>query len=251
MAIEDRTSNMRSLDRAIDVLEALQDAPRGLRLSDVAQATGLPAATTLRILNALLVRGMVEHDGTHYRVGMNLLFGAHAYLSASPLVLAARGDLQDLAVATRLAASVFVRNRMSRVVIARVEGADPLRYELPIGERLPLHLGGGKVLLAQLPTDDQTQAIQANCPFSTVGGVVVTADQFRDELALIRLRGFAVAESERVLGGRSVSAPVIDGQGVVIAAIQVAGTQESLPRERTNAVAAMVQEAALRLGNRL
>ena len=193
----------------------------------------------------------MDHDGTVYRAGVNLLFGAHAYLASSPLVLAARGVLQDLAVSTGLAAAVFVRSRDHRVMIARVEGSNPLRYELPIGERLPLYLAAGKVLVARLPEPEQDALVARVCPFTTAGGREFTTEAYRAELAEILTRGFAVSESERVLGGRSVAAPVLDARGNAVAAIQVVGTTESLPEARTNQVAALTVAAAKALGTRL
>jgi DNA-binding IclR family transcriptional regulator len=242
--VKQPVSNMRSLDRAIDVLETLEDAPRGLRLSEIARRTNLHVATTQRILNALEARGRVERDDTHYRAGVGLLFGAHAYLTASPLVAASRPVLQDLASETGLASSVFVRTGFSRAVIARVEGSNPLRYELPIGERLPLHLGAGKVLAAHLPPQDAEQLIAEVTPFVTAGGQETTSAAFRRELERIRKSGFAVSENERVLGGRSVAAPVRDRHTAIVAAIQVAGTDESLPRSRVKALTAIVRNAA-------
>lgn len=251
MTPTERTSNMRSLDRAIDVLEALEQTPKGLRLSDIAQQTGLPVPTTLRILNALVARGRVDHDGTYYRAGVNLLFGAHAYLTSSPLVQASRAVLQDLVLATGLAASVFVRSRNDRVVIARVEGSNPLRYELPIGERLPLHLGAGKVLIAHLPPEVRDAMVAEFCPFTTAGGRVFTADVYRDELDVILRTGYALSESERVLNGRSLAVPVIGTGGAVAAALQVAGTVESLPTTQVLTVTHALQEQARALGARI
>lgn len=244
-------SNMRSLERAIDVLEVLEDAPRGLRLSEVARRANLHVATTLRILTTLEGRGRVEHDGTHYRAGVSLLFGAHAYLTASPLVAAARPVLQDLAAETGLASSVFVRAGSSRAIIARVEGSNPLRYELPVGERLPLFLGAGKVLAAHLP-DEQIEGLLAEAtPFVTAGGREVTATTLRRELRTIARSGFAVSTDERILGGRSVSAPVRDHDNAIIAAIQVAGNQETIPSRRLKNLTATVRNAADALSRRL
>jgi IclR family acetate operon transcriptional repressor len=242
---------MRSLDRAIDVLEVLEAAPRGMRLTEIARESGLHVATALRILNALQARGRVEHDGTHYRAGVALLFGAHAYLTTSPLVAAARPVLQDLASETGLASSVFVRTGRHRAVIARVEGSNPLRYELPVGERLPLHLGAGKVLAAALSPAELDQLISDVAPFQTAGGREITAEQLRDELATVAAKGYAASESERVLGARSVAAPVKDSEGRIVAAIQVAGNDASFPVERLNTVSATVRNAAQALSRRL
>lgn len=244
-------ATMRSLDRAIDVLEVLEDAPRGMRLTDIARESGLHMATALRILNALQARGRVEHDGTHYRAGVALLFGAHAYLTTSPLVSASRSVLHDLALETGLASSVFVRTGSHRAVIARVEGSNPLRYELPVGERLPLHLGAGKVLAAQLPTPDREALIDQVTPFTTAGGNHVTADEFRRQLADASANGYVASVSERVLGARSVAAPVLDHQRRTVAAIQVAGNDETFPPARTTTLTAIVRNAAAALSRHL
>lgn len=244
-------ANMRSLARAIDVLEVLEAAPRGLRLSEIARRANLHVATTLRILNALEARGRVERDDTHYRAGAALLFGAHAYLTGNPLVVAARPILQDLAAETELTASVFLRSGSSRAIIARVEGSHPLRYELPVGERLPLHLGAGKVLAAHLDDDEREALIKAVAPFSTAGGSEVTAAKMRRELQRIREQGYAEAANERVLGSRSVSAPIYNHDQRVIAALQVAGTTESFPLNRVKPLASAVRNAAEALARRI
>lgn len=251
MTTKPAANTMRSLDRAIDVLEVLEDAPRGLRLSEIARRADLHVATTLRILSALEARGRVERDDTYYRAGVGLLFGAHAFLTASPLVAAARPVLQELASDTGLTASVFVRTGFSRAVIARVEGSNPLRYELPIGERLPLHLGAGKILAAHLSAEDTAELLAQSLPFVTAGGHETTVAAFKRELAAIRKSGVAVSESERIVGGRSLAAPVINGAGDVIAAIQVAGTEESLPRAKVKSLSATVRTAADALSRHL
>ncbi|MFF0338347.1 IclR family transcriptional regulator [Kribbella sp. NPDC004875] len=242
---------MRSLERAIDVLEVLEDAPRGLRLSELARRANLHVATTLRILTTLEARGRVEHDGTHYRAGARLLFGAHAYLTTSPLALAARSVLQDLSSETGLTSSVFVRTGAHRAIIARVEGSDPLRYALPVGERLPLHLGAGKMLIAHLPEDELEPLIAEVTPFVTASGVEVTAAALRRELRGIAASGFAVSRDDRILGGRSVSAPVRGADDEVLAAIQVAGNEETFPTRRTKALTIAVRNAADALSRRL
>ena len=250
MVAESNASTMRSLDRAIDVLEVLEAAPHGLRLSEIARRSGLHVATAQRILGALEARGRVEREDNRYRAGVGLLFGAHAFLTGSPLVLNARPVLQDLAAETGLASSVFVRTGTSRAVIARVEGSNPLRYELPVGERLPLHLGAGKVLAAYLPESLQQRVVDEAVPFVTASGVEIDVEAWREALVTIRARGYVVSEGERVIGARSVAAAVRLGDAVV-AAPQGAGTPETFPESRIEAWSAAVRNAASALGRRL
>ena len=244
-------SSMRSLERAIDVLEILDESRQALRLSDIARRADLPVATTQRILNVLEARGRVERDSTGYRPGVGLIFGAHAYLNSSPLVLAAQPALRDLAAETGLTASLFKRVGWHRVALARVEGAHPLRYEIPIGERLPLHLGAGKVLCAAMPAEEQKALLAEVAELARVDGSVRTRSDFEAELIEIKQRGYSFAKGERVPGMVSVAAPVQSPEGAATAAIQVAGTDEEIPDERIGSLGNEVRRAAYAVARRL
>ncbi|MFB9565694.1 IclR family transcriptional regulator [Saccharopolyspora hordei] len=241
---------MRSLERAIDVLEVLDTSRHALRLSDIARRADLPVATTQRILNVLEARGRVERDATGYRPGVGLIFGAHAYLTSSPLITAARPVLQDLAAETGLTASLFKRIGWSRVVLARVDGARPLRYELPIGERLPLHLGAGKALVANMDPDELDQFLAQLGDRTRADGTAIEQDEFLDDLKQIRDRGYSHARNEREPGMASVAAPVAEPDGSTTAAVQVSGPQDAIPSDRLPGLGIEVQRAAYAIARR-
>jgi DNA-binding IclR family transcriptional regulator len=243
-------TSMRSLERAIDVLEVLDGSRHALRLSEIARRAGLPVATTQRILGVLESRGRVERDANGYRPGVGLIFGAHAYLTSSPLIMAARPVLQDLASETGLTASLFRRVGWSRVVLARVDGTRPLRYELPVGERLPLHLGAGKAIAAWMTPEEIDEFLAQGDDLVGADGAALDPDHFRDDLKRIRDRGFSHAYGERVPGMASVAAPVVDADGVVTAAVQVAGHQEDVAQERIEPPGVEVQRAAFAIARR-
>ncbi len=74
------TNNMRSLDRAFDVLGVLQEAKQPLRLSEVARHSSLHVATVQRILGVLLERGYAARIGDTYTAGPAALAVAHAFM---------------------------------------------------------------------------------------------------------------------------------------------------------------------------
>lgn len=251
MSAEAGATTMRSLERAIDVLEVLENARTPLRLSEIARRAGLHVATTQRILVVLERRGRVEHDGITYRTGVAMLFGAHAYLFSSALAQSARPVLQELASETGLTASLFVRTGWSRAVIARVEGARPLRYELPLGERLPLHLGAGKVLAADMPRDEIKQLLDETGPIVTADGRRVTRKAFMAEIAKIRQQGYGIARSERVPGMSSVAAPVLRPDGSYAGATQISALAEDLRDQELDSLVVEVRRAAVAISLRL
>lgn len=245
------SSNMRSLERAIDVLEVLDNSRQPLRLSEVARRAGLHVATTQRILNSLEARGRVERDDAGYRPGVALLFGAHAYLLTSPLVASALPHLQDLAAATGLTASLFVRTGLSRAVVSRIEGVRPMRYVLPIGERLPLTHGAGKTLAAYLSKEELAELLAASPNLDTADGRHVTKREFTSELSRIRREGFGWSRNGRAIGVASIAAPIFDRSERCIAGVQVAASTADLTEEQIPEVSTEVRRAAAAISDTL
>jgi DNA-binding IclR family transcriptional regulator len=137
--------------------------------------------------------------------------------------------LAELAATTGESAQLFVREGDRRVCVAVHERAAGLRDTVPLGAVMPLERGsGGKVLLAW--ADDGA-------------GHGVAAS----ELAAIRRRGWADSVGEREPGVASVSAPVRDADGRVVAAISVSGPIGRLGQQPGRRLAGSVGAAAERL----
>ncbi|MFZ3566041.1 IclR family transcriptional regulator [Streptomyces sp. BH097] len=237
------SSTMRSLDRAFDVLGVLEDSRQPLRLSEVARRAGLHVATAQRILNVLVDRGYAAKEDTGYTAGPASLATAHAFLVTNRLSQVALPVLQELAATTHLAASLYVRVGSARVLIARVEGRNPLRYQLPIGEKLPLHLGAGKALAASLPEPELDTFIKEATPFTRISGEQVTADELAADLRRVRADGYALSLSERVLGVAAVSAP-ISTPDEVLGALSVTGSSTELTEDDHPHLISEVRRAA-------
>jgi DNA-binding IclR family transcriptional regulator len=134
---------------------------------------------------------------------------------------------------------LYRREGTSRVCVAALEPAAGLRDTVPVGARLPMTAGSGaKVLLAH--SDAATQK------------AVLPAAKFTDRaLAEVRRRGWAQSVAEREPGVASVSAPVRDSRGVVIAAISVSGPIDRIGRRPGARWAADLLSAAEALTRRL
>jgi IclR family transcriptional regulator, acetate operon repressor len=240
---------MRSLERALDVLEVLQRSGGPMRLVDVARATGLTPATTSRILGVLAARGYVTTEGKSHRLGPAVLSAAHGFLVADVLTRAATPALQGLAATTGLTASLYQRVGFERVLVARVDGAEPLRYQLPVGRRLPLHLGAGKALAVDMDDDEldalaeHVRQLGEDAPVDLVG--------LRGDLTALQERGFHVSVSEREVGIVAVGVPVRDAAGRLIAAVSASGPVEKHPRDEVEGQAEEVRRAAAAIGRAL
>lgn len=246
------TSNMRSLDRAFDVLGVLQSAKQPLRLSELARLADLHIATVQRILGVLIDRGFAARSADGYTAGPAALAVAHAFLVTNPLSTLTQPILQQLAANTGFTASTYVRVENSRVLIARVESEHPLSYVLPVGERLPLHLGGaGKTILAEMPDDEVEAALEGVAEIALADGKRLTRVELREQLGTIRHDGYAVSMSERLFGIASVTAPVRSSDGDMVAVLGITGPSDAVDGDSLPGLIAEVRRAASTLGVRV
>ena len=224
------------LDKAVGILHEIAESPCGL--ADLCDRTGLPRATTYRLAAALEVHRLLGRDEEgRWRLGPAVTeLAAHVN---DPLLAASAAVLPQLRETTGESVQLYRREGSSRVCVAALEPAAGLRDTVPVGARLPMTAGSGaKVLLAH--SDAATQA------------AVLPTAMFTDRvLAEVRKRGWAQSVAEREPGVASVSAPVRDGRGVVIAAISVSGPVDRIGRRPGARWAADLLAAADALARRL
>ena len=204
------------LDKAVGVLHAVAEEPCGL--AQLCERTGLPRATAHRLAAGLEVHRLLTRDGAgRWRLGPALReLSARA---SDPLLAAGAAVLPGLRETTGESVQLYRREGTTRVCVAALEPAAGLRDTVPLGARLPMTAGSAaKVLLAY-----SEPAVQQD---------VLAEAVFTDRaLAEVRRRGWAQSVAEREPGVASVSAPVRDGGGAVIAAVSVSGPIDRLGRQ--------------------
>ena len=242
-------STMRSVDRAFDVIEALENSERSLRLTEVARVTGLPIATTQRILGALQARGRVDQDRNGYSIGVASVIGAHSFALTNRLVTEVRPVMQVLARTTDLPVSLHIRWGWSRVIVDRC-GVESERYSPSIGRKLPLHLGAAKVIAANLPAADREALIQHVGDFRRADGTAVTMNEHRDLLEQIQRDGFATSLQERVPGRFSAGAPIFTSERTCEAALVLGGRYRPDTPNDLHELAMNLREAAGEISSR-
>ncbi len=203
------------LDKAVGLLHTVAESPCGL--AELCERTELPRATAYRLAAALEVHRLLARDDEgRWRLGPAVT--ELAAQVSDPLLAAAAAVLPLLRETTGESVQLYRREGTSRVCVAALEPAAGLRDTVPVGARLPMTAGSGaKVLLAH--SDAATQK------------AVLPSAMFTERvLADVRRRGWAQSVAEREPGVASVSAPVRDGRGVVIAAISVSGPIDRIGR---------------------
>lgn len=204
------------LDKALVVLQTVAESRCGL--AELCDRTGLPRATAHRLATGLEVHRLLARDGEG-RWQLGPAVAELAARAADPLLAASAAVLPRLREITGESVQLYRREGAERVCIAALEPPAGLRDTVPVGTRLPMTAGSGaKVLLAY--ADLATRQ------------VVLPQAKFTDRtLAEVRRRGWAQSVAERETGVASVSAPVRDARGEVVAAISVSGPVDRMGRQ--------------------
>lgn len=203
------------LDKAVVVLHAVAESPCGL--ADLCARTGLPRATAHRLAAGLEVHRLLARDGAgRWRPGPALTELSAGV--ADPLLAAGAAVLPGLRETTGESVQLYRREGTTRVCVVALEPPAGLRDTVPVGARLPMTAGSGaRVLLAY--SDPATQQ-----------AVLPSAAFTERTLADVRRRGWAQSAAEREPGVASVSAPVRDRTGAVVAAVSVSGPIDRMGR---------------------
>lgn len=207
---------MQAIARAAAVLRALEQAPQGLGLGEIATAVALPKSTVHRLVAALAEEDLVATEpGGRVRIGAGIARLAAAGREAlsdrlRPVLLELRrglGETVDLAVLD----GAGVR------FVDQLPGPQRLRAASAVGEVFPLHCtANGKALLAALPIGQALALLPNRLPKLTPN-TIGSRDRLQAELALIRDEGVAFDREEHSEGICAVGAAIFDASGPVAA----------------------------------
>jgi IclR family acetate operon transcriptional repressor len=220
-----RSASVQSVDRALDVLEALAAAGKPLGVGELSDLTGLPQGTAHRLLQSLQQRGYVRRDASRkYSVGTSAMRLADA--AQRSLARSARPFLAELVTLSGETANLAVMEGDDVVYVAQVSSPHTLRMFAEVGRHVPPHSTAvGKVLLAGMPRERALALLRrAGLPARTPT-TITEVGAFATELDVVAGQGWAADEEEQESGVRCVAVPV-GGPGPTLAAMSLSGPSE-------------------------
>lgn len=229
---------VRSVSRAVELLQLFDAAHPHRTLRQLVELTGLPKTTVVRMIATLTQLGLLNDRGdSTYGLGVGLLRWvrlAQLVWEVDPDVRAVMRELSDWCGET---VNIYVRQGERRFCIAQEEGLSTVRSVIPVGVALPLTLGApGLVLLTEV-SDRLLSSIVGEHDLNTV----------RARLDDVTERGWAVTHGEREIGASAVATALRGRQQQVIAALTISGPTSRFTDDRVESYARAVTEAAERI----
>lgn len=230
------------------ILTAFDGVEDSVRISQIAQRSGLPKASVSRIVRELVAHEFLERRDNEVRLGLKFFELGSRTRRPHDLRRLAMGTLADLRRATGHTIHLAILEGREVVYIEILQGRDGLRLPSQVGGRLPAHATGvGKAILAHFP-EDALDAYMSE-PLEKIGPNTITAPHdLRVELEAVRANGVAYEREESGSGICCAASPILRASGAPLAGISISGPLGVVDLER---VAPAVQAATLGLNRQI
>jgi DNA-binding IclR family transcriptional regulator len=244
---------VQSVDRTLDVLEALATRRGASGISELSQLVGLHVSTVHRLLATLVDRGYVRQDpdSSRYHLGSRIFTLANAADLHLDLRLVARPYLERLMRNSGETANLVTCTENEVVYLDQVASLHLVKMFTTPGLRAPLYCTGtGKAFLAFKGTAFAEPVLAAPMRRYTPR-TIVTRAALEAELATIRKQGFSIDNEEMEEGVRCLAVPIFDRHSECIGAMSVSGPITRMTPERVAKLSHVAKQIALDCSHQL
>lgn len=237
------TRQVGSVQRAIDVLDALAEARGELGTNEIARRTGVNVSSISRLLSTLASAGLVQHVPStgRYRLGLRILQLAGAARESLDIRGLAHPVLEELTAATGETSTLSLPGTHDLLTVDFVASPLSVRSVAQVGRNSVAHAtAAGKVFLAwggNLPSGELVRFTDRT---------ISDRAALEREVARVRDKGWAQAVGEREDDLNAIAVPVLDSSGTLVAVLGVQGPAGRFtPRAMRAAIEPLVSRAEM------
>ena len=223
---------LKSVQKALKVLECVISHPNGISLANISRDTGINRNTAFQILNTLCACDYLFQDKSSkdYFSGPKLIWICTANNAHSHLLRIAKPILAKLTQETQETSHLAVLDGRYVRFLEKEEAQQSLVVVTNLEEQVEVQIASvGKAILSQMP-ESRVEALIRRIPYRAhTSKSICSIEQMRADLALTRERGYAIDDEESFIGIRCVAAPVFDAQNNVLCAIGISAPAVRIP----------------------
>ncbi|MBC9205229.1 helix-turn-helix domain-containing protein [Roseomonas aerophila] len=244
---------VRSVGKAFALLSAFDARNPSLSLTQLAIAAGLDRSATQRFAHTLEPLGYLRKDARSKRFTLNVrvMDLTARFLGTDPLVAVARPYLLHLSQTTHETVNLSMRDGTDTVFVNRLLGQHVLNVDVPIGTRMPLYCTSfGIAILSTLPTEEARSVLLQSDRKRLTEATVWEMEPLMEKITLSAARGYATTAEEIYHGDVAVAAPIVNGRGRPLGAVNVASLRSRIAlEEMERRYATLVMETARSISN--
>lgn len=255
MSIEsEKKYNVPGLDRALTIIELLNERPEGLSVNEVAAYLKLPVNSVYRIMTTLERRRYIQKSkgDARYRLSEKLLqlttpiTGEPSFLeTVMPYLYSLRDETKESLLAGVIAGE-------KGIVLEQIDGLHNFSFKVKPGLRFPLHTSApGKAYLANLPEKESAQIISGLELSRFTTNTITSATQLQQELKGVRKLGYGVDREEEMDGQICIGAVVRNRKNSIAGAIWLVAPSNRMNEQKIKRTGEMIKQAADQISTNL
>lgn len=221
----------KSTTRVLGVLSVFAERPDvAYGVTELSRRLGMTKNMVFRALKTLAEEGYLVQgaEDSRYALGYRIFELCSANLEVPDIRALCAPFLRRLHELTGETVMLSIPVGHNSVVIDGIEGRGPLLSRVTHGRPIPLHAGpGSRAILSFLSDGEIGRYLAAKSPLvKLTPTTIVDRERLREEIALVRKRGYALGYRDNLTGVTGVAFPVLDADGRPQGAVSVGGPED-------------------------
>ncbi len=241
---------MKSLQKAIDVMELFLGNEGEVSLSDLSKLSGLNKSTVNRIALTLVKRGYLKQQDKRgkYSLGMKFLDFSGVIKNRIRVRDVAIPHLMKLSRLVNESVIMAIWDGRAAVITETFHANQTLKVVPDEGTTIPLHCtASGKIILANMADEEfgryyKNKSLERHTP-----NTITSLNDLKKHIIIVKQEGVAFDDEEFAVGVRSVSSAIINAEGHVVGSAGVLGPSVRLTRDKMRENMPAVKSCALEI----
>jgi DNA-binding IclR family transcriptional regulator len=219
-----RPKGPKVLDKVLRILQLFTVERPEWTASEISRRLAIPLPTAHRIVRSLESHNYLMRVDAGYRLGLSAIDLGRRATASLDLRLALRPALKLLARETgeTVLLSVYSQRPRGALCIDRVETNHSLRLSLDTGRITPLHAGASSKAILAFSDPEVIEDVLSQPLESQTESTVTDPETLREDLRLIRKRGWSFSYEENDAGAWGLATPVLTGDRHLLGVLGVA-----------------------------
>ena len=242
-----------ALEKGMAIIEILATSKDALGVTDIYEQNGLPKSSIFTILSTLESLGYVmKTEEGKYELTLKLYNIGLERLSKLDIRHAARPEMEWIANNMKFTVHLAILENDLALYIDKINGPGFVQFSTHIGQTQMLHNSAvGKVLAAYLTDEQLAQAIEKHGMPRTTEHTMTSLEVFKQFLATVREKGFAIEDEEGETGIRCIAVPIFDNKRKTIGSLGITALRNELPSISFEEYGNLLRERALIISTKL
>lgn len=249
-------SSVTAVMRALEILELVADAPRGLTGPEIAKATSVPRTSVYELTSTLVdceCLARSHNDPNRFVLGVQVLRLGARYMASLDLTKLGQQAAEKVAARCGETVNVGILEKSDVLYLISVSSTQAVRPASELGKRRPAYSTAmGRVLLAELTETERRELLPAGLALHALTPNTITSvEDLEAEIQRVRRSGVAYEHGETNEEVACVAAAVRDLNGQAIAAMSITVPRSRWTNNYQKQLTAIVKDGASALSMQL